>query len=109
MRAEVRIRAAIGGVGATVALALAGQAVAHTLPPSKGVAAAKRAAARTASETSASSFRVGTCRRATQHRFVCPVTYRYPKSRKCTAEAVAMYATRTSTRIKSGTTKFVCY
>lgn len=104
-----RFRAAIGGVCVSVALALAGQAVAHTMPRSKGVAAAKRAAARTASETSASSYRVGTCRRPTVHRWLCPVTYRYPKSRKCTAEAVAVYASRTSYRIKSGTTKFVCF
>ena len=106
---HVRIRAALGGVGAALALALAGQAVAHTLPPAKGIPAAKRAAARTASETDASSYRVGTCRRRTAHRFECPVTYRYPKGRKCTAVAVAVYASKTSTRIKSGTTKFVCY
>jgi hypothetical protein len=94
---------------AVTGLAFAGQAVAHTIPTAKAAPIAKRAAARTAKETNATSYRIGTCRRTTSHRYVCHVTYRYAKNRRCTADAVAMYASKTSTRIKSGTTNFVCY
>src|SRR4051812_4245571 len=103
IRFVTAVAAAVSG------LVCAGQALAHTIPSAKATPIVKRAAAQTAKETHAASYRLGTCRRPTSHRYVCHVTYRYAKNRRCTADAVAMYTSKTSTRIKSGTTNFVCY
>lgn len=97
-------------VAVATALIPVADAAAHTMPQSTAYTVAKKAAAKVATQTHASSWRVLSCKRKTAHRFLCKGQTKYRTGASpCLFDIPVRYTSRTKRTTAYAVTNYRCF
>ena len=103
------MRLFVGTAAAVIALAVPATGFAHTLTFAKAKSAAAVQAQKIKRDTEAQSSTVTSCKRKTQHKFLCKVTSHYSSGiSTCVTDVTVYYASHSSTRPKSSIGRSAC-